>query len=45
MFAHDHRCVRAIISLVNAMKENIIYYVYIVVVTVRSQRQPTVRAR
>ena len=45
MFAHDHRCVRAIISLVNAMKESIIFYVYIVVVTVRSQRQPTVHTR
>ena len=44
MFAHDHRCVRAIISLVNAMKESNIY-VYIAAAVQSQRRQPTVRTR
>ena len=45
MFTHDHRCVRAIISLANAMKESTIYVYVAAAVRSHQQRQPTVRTR
>ena len=45
MFTHDHRCVRAIISLANAMKESTIYVYDDAAVRSHQQRQPTVRTR
>ena len=45
MFTHDLRCVRAIISLANAMKESTIYVYDDAAVRSHQQRQPTVHTR